>query len=174
MRLTSENVKTLADLTLYSPDVADPAVARCVPGISKQYVFNAEHLMEHKELVQKLLEELPWGFFIKARVPEAVRHLANNGDSFLISNQAKNGSTWGTNKDAEMLLCMGMALRLVKYTTPRRRWEDLEGGIPKLVISPKEAFIEFYDGQRMWTPLPDFMGGVPDPEDPNINMRTPA
>jgi hypothetical protein len=64
------------------------------------------------------------------------KFMAGSGDgfSFLGGCETKTGELWGQHHDVEMLLCLGMALGMVKCLVPRDMWKVLPGGLPYYVV----------------------------------------
>lgn len=58
-----------------------------------------------------------------------------NGESFQKFSLRQDGEPWGTDREAEMLMVLGIGLKLVKNVLPRQLWAKLPGGMPYISIT---------------------------------------
>ncbi len=100
-------------------------------GIFNTFGFHPERLANHKDLVIKLLRELPSEFFRDV----------GGGWSFLNACYDKHGNQWGEHRNIEQLFCLAIALKIAMYSLPRKLWPALPGGMPyvTLLIAAKEG-----------------------------------
>lgn len=92
-------------------------------GIMLQLGFVNSRLESHKEEIISILKNLDPSFFQK------------DGMSFLNFCQDKDGHLWGEHKNCDELICLGNALKLVKFTTPNRElWSMLPGSVPYIQV----------------------------------------
>lgn len=106
-------------------DGEDTSKAVCVDGIVQKLGFHPERLEKHRPDVKELLTGLHESFY------------KNIGGGMTFMNLCVDASDdlWGSQRDAESLVLLGLALNMVQYCMPRSLWRSLPGGVPYVVIS---------------------------------------
>lgn len=91
---------------------------------TEKILFHKEHLREHQELIEAMLNELP----------ETFKKSVGGGWSFLEARKDRNGNLWaGEHAAAEKLFLLGMAIKKVEMT-PKNTWPILPGNLPYFII----------------------------------------
>ena len=67
-------------------------------------------------------------------MPKKFNKNDSGGWSFLALCMDKNGEIWGEHESVEELICLGIAIGMVGYSTPREMWSILPGGMPYIWI----------------------------------------
>jgi len=130
-RLTPERVRAVGRACCYrneelGPDHTDPEGAVIVEGLTATFGFHPERVAAHREEIAALLAELPDAF--------------REGWSFLNMSTDRHGQLWtGAHVYCELLLVLGMAAGLAKYSLPREMWDALPGGMPYVQTMPEVA-----------------------------------
>jgi hypothetical protein len=107
---------------------SDPK-AVTVEGIVWNAVLNPAKLDEHRELITKMLMELPDQF----------RQSAGGGWSFLNACDDRHGVQWtGLHQTMGMLFMLGEGIGKVVKPLPREMWNVLPGGMPYFIILDKQ------------------------------------
>ena len=131
----SEVINTVAyclydnkELENYEEGTAPPDTV-IVKGITTIFGFQPQRLEEQREQVKDWLESLPDQF----------RASGGGGWSFLNMCEDRDGNQWAdTHKGMEGLMCLGIGLGMVEYCVSREHWDSLYGGMPYIIIFPKE------------------------------------
>jgi len=102
-----------------------PSNAVLVEGVAHKFALHDARLEIKRQQVVKWLNLLPHQF-----------HKSGGGGwSFLNACIQDDGKQWtGLQLIAELLLCMGVGLGLVKCQVPRELWQSLPGSVPYYVI----------------------------------------
>lgn len=87
------------------------------------FCFKKNKIEQNCEDIKELLKQLPEQFW------------KDGGWSFLKVPFDKNDNQWGEQRDAEMLMALGMAAGYVKHLLQKEFWFALPGGGPYFVIS---------------------------------------
>lgn len=95
-------------------------------GIARHMVFDKRKIEEHKSEIKELLLQLPDEFMDKEK----------QGISFIKMPFKKDGTQWGEQNHAELLLALGKAAGMVWYT-PRELW-PLTLGVPIVQVLQNE------------------------------------
>lgn len=101
-----------------------PADAIIVEGIMNTFAFHPNRLETHRGELRRILCGFPDEFYIDG----------GGGWSFLNFCMTKDGDQWGEHYNMEQLMCLGIALRLVKYNMDRSFWNVMPGGMPYFTI----------------------------------------
>jgi hypothetical protein len=115
--LSSET--TLADMD------KTPDWVRWSYGYKTIYAFSETRLLKQEENIKLLLSDLPQKFFLSD----------DGGWSLWNAVQRKDGMVWGSHVAADALFCLGQALGLCKYLTPRHMSRMMPKEMPYFVIS---------------------------------------
>ena len=99
-----------------------------VDGIVSRFGLNPDRLAKHAPKVRDVLLEMPMQFHPTADG-------GGDGWSFLQLCVDKNGEQWAEHPTMEQLICLGIALKMVRYLLPREVWEALPGGVPYIAIN---------------------------------------
>jgi hypothetical protein len=92
-------------------------------GIVSKFAFHPERLKEKKKQVKEW-----FGHFSKFK----------KGFSFLNFCEENDGTMWtGLHKRMEQLICLGLALDIIKLALPRDFWPVLPGGMPYYYFTKK-------------------------------------
>ena len=125
MELTPKNVTDLAfkcffdDEDIEKYDGKPPLELWAVGGgVARNLIFDQRKIEKHKSEIKELLLQLPDEFMDKEK----------GGISFVKMPFRKDGTQWGEQKDAELLMALGKAAGMVWYT-PRELW-PLTLGVP--------------------------------------------
>lgn len=105
--------------------VTRPVIAK---GIMHNFGFHPERLAGHADAIRSMLRQLPLPFH-----PEAEG--GGGGWSFLQMCEDRNGELWAQHPTMEELMCLGIALNMVRYLLPRDVWGSLPGGVPYIAIN---------------------------------------
>lgn len=128
MNLTTENVDLVMRDVLYKDhEVVDgqvPEGAVVVKGLIHDFGFHPERLEARREDVKSMLLQLP-NDFMKS---------GGQGASFFGACMTKDGELWGQHRDIELLLCLGLGLKLAKFVFGRDMWQCLPGGMPYFFV----------------------------------------
>ena len=108
-------------------DGEDQSTAVVAKGIVTSFGFHPERLKDyHAEIVEEL-SSLPREFYANG----------GGGWSFLNMCNDNNGVQWGEHRSMEQLVCLGIALELVKELMPDMR-DAMPGGVPYYVVDLRE------------------------------------
>lgn len=124
MNLTSENVEKTIRHCYFKEDekFIDPVFGEGIVGRSW---FHPERLEQKRELIEKMLDELPDNF----------KKSKGGGHSFLTMCQDKNDNQWtGLHWQMDALIMLGNAIGKLRFCMPREMWVILPGGMPYLVV----------------------------------------
>lgn len=92
-----------------------------VEGITQNFGLHEGRVLEHKDEIHAMLEELS--------------PLFKEGYTFLQMPFDKNDRQWGEQPTAQELLVLGMAIGELKYCFPREMWMVLPGSVPYIVYT---------------------------------------
>lgn len=122
--LTSENVEAIfLDSLATSIDAPDAVIL--VDGVTRTTRFHGDRLYTHVSDVELMLSHGS-GFFYDDR---------GGGHTCLDLGFRRDGLRWGTRRDVDRLLCLGLALNLASYARrDRAEWSLFPGGIPYVQI----------------------------------------
>lgn len=96
-----------------------------VKGIVNTFGLNKHRVESHREEVVSYLDQLPDEF----------KKSGGGGWSFLNACNTKDGEQWtGFHIIVEQLMCLGIALDLVRYVMPREMWSMFPGEMPYIVV----------------------------------------
>lgn len=119
------------DAMLDSMDDETGAETVQVDGIVHAYLINKAKVETHEEEVRAWLAQMDPNF----------HRQTGGGWSFLNLCNTKDGVLWtGSHQTMEMLVCMGIALGLVRYSMPKELWAILPGGMPYIEIDLVDKF----------------------------------
>jgi len=132
MELTANNVREIVEFCLYKKEEnvekgKIPKEAIAVEGVVNSFGFHPKRIDEKVEDIVSMLHELP----VKFMQDEG------GGWSFLNAFETKNGVHWGEHINIDELICLGIAIRKVKFSLPREMWKALPGGMPYFVVLNK-------------------------------------
>ena len=99
-------------------------IAKIVQGVCCQVGFHPDRIESNRDRITELLSELPSEF----------KESGGGGWSFLNACTDKDGNLWGQQRDVDMLICIGLAIRKVEYNLPQELWCALPGGVPYFVV----------------------------------------
>jgi hypothetical protein len=130
--LTADNVDQLFRACLYSEDeVKDgqaPDDAIVVEGIVLKVGFHPGRVTENKEVIRKLVKQLPDEF----------HKTKGGGMSFLNMCVDREGNQWtGEHRVMEQLTCLAIAAKLGDYCMSRDMWTAMPGGVPYIMFDPE-------------------------------------
>ena len=92
--------------------------------IDHTVAFSPERVENHRDQIEKLLDELPDDFKI-----------TGGGMSFLRAGEDKHGHQWtGLQIRMEQLIQLGIAIGKAEYQLPRDVWAVLPGGVPYILV----------------------------------------
>ena len=109
-------------------DGEDQSTAVIAKGIVTNFGFHPERLKDHHEEIVEELSSLPREFYANG----------GGGWSFLNMCNDNNGVQWGEHRSMEQLVCLGIALELVKELMPDMR-DVMPGGVPYYVVDLRET-----------------------------------
>lgn len=122
-----EAAQILAHTDLTNPEHVVQELAangfKLIDGVMNRVAVSVERVANHRDVVVAMLQELPKRF-----------HTAAGGSSFLHLPMLDNGTIWGDQVRAEMLLVLALALDLAEYSAPRDLWDTLPGGVPYVIF----------------------------------------
>jgi len=96
-----------------------------VEGVMNSYGLHRGRVDSHKSEIVSFLEQLP-DMFMKD---------VGGGWSFLKASDTKEGEQWtGLHRTMDALFVLGMALGKVKFATPRKKWNELPGCMPYMIV----------------------------------------
>ncbi len=122
--LTSENVEAIF-LDSLATSIDPPDAVILVDGVTRTLRFHAERLSTHVADVEFMLSHA-FGFFYEDR---------GGGHTCFDLGFRRDGQQWGTRRDADRLLCLGLALNLAQYVRrDRAEWSFFPGGVPYVQI----------------------------------------
>lgn len=129
MELTSKNVNDVFMDCLF----CDGEIENGVPiggefikaeGVVTKVGFHPGRIKLREEDIVSLLSLLPENFNMSK----------GGGWSFLQMPSDVNGNQWGEQRNADQLLCLGIASGKMKILLPREMWNVLPGGVPYVAI----------------------------------------
>jgi hypothetical protein len=130
-KLTASNVDKLFRHCLFNDDeVAElsreeiKAKAVVAEGVMMHVGFHRGRLEKSKAEVSALLDQLDPTFL--------------QGWSFLKLPFDAEGNQWGEHQNADQLLMLGLGTGRLAYLAPRENWPSLPGGLPYVILLPKE------------------------------------
>ena len=102
-----------------------------VEGVLFRVGLHKTRLESNREKVKQILNDMPLDFFVE--------ELSGKGGwSFLNLCTDKHGVQWGEHRNVDELICLGLALNMVRYCLPREMWQTLPGGLPYVVIDTRQ------------------------------------
>jgi hypothetical protein len=127
-KLSSEAITMLMLKVLYNSEELKEEIPKgvvLVKGIVHDYGFHPERVKLHKPDIDALLSELPDQFFRNR----------GGGWSFLNACVDRHGEQWGEQRDAESLICLGIAIGSASWLLEDMA-DILPGGVPYLEVHP--------------------------------------
>jgi Tat protein secretion system quality control protein TatD with DNase activity len=129
--LTAENVETILKDCMYKEgeitiDIHKDMIK--VDGIMFSFGFHPSRVEQHKEEIFDMLKQLPKTFM----------ETSGGGHSFLNACMDKDNNQWGEHDSIDKLICLGLAIKKIKFCLPRDIWPSLPGGMPYFVVLDKE------------------------------------
>jgi len=109
--------------------------AQKVEGLVHGFGFNPDKIKQHREEIKELLDQMPLEFH-----PAGVG--GGGGYTFLNLPFTRDGEQWGEQRDAEALLCLGIAAGMATILVPRSVWNMFPGGVPYCAIDTSEKSSE--------------------------------
>lgn len=97
-----------------------PEGALVVEGLERTFGFSSEKVAVHREEIRELLDHMDPSFHTNG----------GGGMTFLNLPRDKHLDQWGEQRDAEALLCLGIAAGMAKILVPRELWSMFPGGVP--------------------------------------------
>lgn len=94
-----------------------------VEGLVHGFGFNPEKIQQHRDEIKALLDLMPLEF-------HPVQLGGGGGHSFLNLPCDREGNQWGEQRDAEALLCLGIAAGMATILVPRELWSMFPGAVP--------------------------------------------
>lgn len=107
-----------------------PDGAVLVEGLTGRFYFHPIRLKEIKSKVKALIKNLVQPSFFTSQ---------GGGMSFLKLVEAKDGTIWGEQRSANVLLCLAVALNEATILVPRHLWYLFPGGVPYIRFNDQEA-----------------------------------
>jgi hypothetical protein len=129
MNLTAENVHEVFMKCLFKDaEPQDNPVEGC--GVMMRMGFHPGRLEENREKILSMLDGLPDNF----------KEGKGGGWSFLNACNDKNGNQWADmHQTMDELVCLGLALKVLKFQLPREMWGAFPGGMPYFSVSIPET-----------------------------------
>lgn len=122
--LTSENVEAIF-LDSLATSIDPPSSIIVADGVTRSVRFQGERLYAHVSDIELMLSHVS-SFFYDDR---------GGGHTYLELGLLRDGSRWGTRRDADRLFTLGLALNLIAYARPdRAEWSLFPEGIPYVRI----------------------------------------
>lgn len=103
----------------------DTSMAIIVHGVKMHLGFHPDRLQEHYEAIMGYLKQLP---------PDFLQSEGGQGMSFLKACVDKDEQQWGEHRDIDDLLCLGLAIKKIRYCLPREAWGIFPEGFPYFVV----------------------------------------
>lgn len=101
-----------------------------VEGVVHNVAFDGKLLETYRDEVAAMLDQLPDEF----------KTTGGGGWSFLNACNDRDGEQWtGLHLRMEQLFCLGIALGMAHYLTPRDMWDIFPGGMPYLSVDPQSG-----------------------------------
>ncbi len=120
MKLTSSDVEKIFIDCLFS-EGENTSESVIVEGVRSNMGFHPDRILEHREEIINLVNELPDDFRAGSKA---------GGQSFLNAMVDKYNNHWGEHQSVEQLVCLGLAVGVIKYLMPKEMWTMLPGGMP--------------------------------------------
>jgi hypothetical protein len=132
LELTSANVRNVVNASMFAAeDVINGVPVReplTVKGLNVQLSFDPQRVTANKSQVRELVEQLSPAF------------RDQNGMSFMGLPVRSDGVQWGQYRNADELVCLGLATGdLVLIPADRADWKDLPGKLPYVAIVAIES-----------------------------------
>lgn len=108
----------------YLPKGDKPKDAVLVDGIRSNYGFHPQRLEQARTKVKGWLGLLPTEFHKDT----------GGGWSFLNACMTKDGHQWGEQPSVELLMVLGVGLKLAEYQLPKDLWKIMPGGVPYFCV----------------------------------------
>ncbi len=120
----AERVQSIVNYCMYdAAEVGDslepPIGAVCVEGILANYAFEPNRLIERTDEIREILDLMPAAFHDETA-------------SFLGLCQDRDGNCWAEQDVADLLVTLGLAVRMVRFVLPREMWGSFAGEMPYL------------------------------------------
>lgn len=112
----------LLDCLFRKGEATEPRVE--VQGVVLHIGFHPARLDSHRAEIREQLLGLPQQFMQSGGM----------GWSFLNACMTADGEQWANHQTIDELICLGMAIELVEFLTPREMWSALPGGVPYFVV----------------------------------------
>lgn len=113
----SQLVHTILKDCLYATPPADVADALLVEGVILRIGFDPAAVARNRARIEALIDAI---------VPEPFYQ----GTTFLQLCDDRDGQQWGEHRDADALLCLGIAIKRATIVFPRSLWVMLPGNVP--------------------------------------------
>jgi len=125
MKLTSQAVDDIMKDVLFKEEEKDdaPKMALHVDGLVRRFGFHPQRVQEAKPRIDALLDELHDDF----------KEGGGGGYSFLNVPFDKNGRQWGEHREAEALVCLGIAVGSAEWML-REIAQAMPGGVPYVLV----------------------------------------
>lgn len=125
MQLTANNVhETFMKCLFKDAEPQDNPVEG--HGVMMLMGFHPGRLEENREKILSMLDGLPDNF----------KEGQGGGWSFLNACNDKNGNQWADmHQTMDELVCLGLAIKAVKFQLPREMWDAFPGGMPYFSVS---------------------------------------
>lgn len=102
-------------------------------GVNLHIGFHPARLHENKEKILSMLDGLPDNF----------KEGLGGGWSFLNACNDKNSNQWADmHQTIDELLCLGIAIKAVKFQVPREMWGMFPGGMPYFSVCTPDEVVE--------------------------------
>lgn len=124
MELTKENLDKVMVASLYEDHAEDISDQIEVQAIAHSFCFCPSRLEGQRQNIIDMLKQLDSAFM----------RSGGGGMSFLRLPFDAYGRQWGEQREAEVLMALGMAIGVVSYLFPRELWRILPGGVPYIVV----------------------------------------
>lgn len=121
------NIKEQVDAILLDCLNGKEEGAQIVEGLVRTFGFNPEKIQQRRGEIKVLLDQMPLEFH-----PGSLG--GGGGYTFLNLPFTRDGEQWGEQRDAEALLCLGIAAGMAKILVPRELWSAFPGDVPYVGI----------------------------------------
>lgn len=107
-------------------DGSPPEGVVFVEGLTAKFGLHPDRLESHRAEVGAMLAEMPDGL--------------KDGMTFLQLCEDREGRQWTSyHRDVELLVVLGVGLKLLEYCAPRALWAALPGGMPYVQLVSSQA-----------------------------------
>jgi hypothetical protein len=129
MNLTADNVHDVFMKCLFKDNESKENYVEA-RGVTMHIGFHPGRLEENREKVISMLDCLPDNF----------KENKGGGWSFLNACNDKDGVQWADmHQTMDELVCLGLALKALKFQLPREMWGAFPGGMPYFSVSIPET-----------------------------------